>query len=735
MIRAATPLTILLFAAFALLLISVLSVPIIKQITLATYNDVSYGVFGYCIGDQCSPISIGYNPDTALNGKKIDFTLPTNARHSLSSLLIIHPIAAALTLVLMILAACSHLHGPSHNPKYLLATLLFALPTFLTTLLAFLVDILLFIPHLQWGGWLVLAATICILTAGIMTCAMRRTVVSRAAQKARIAVNAEMNGSIYREEQAAQIAASYGNNSSTPVPAVPNREPKLPEFATFDVNRKTSSEGDRVPLNPRNQSPQPKSDLPPFPNPNAPGGFDPMVPRHPTPGGSEFNPSLNRQRSNHTMNSDGFGSAPSFDRNRTPPIPPMMDGRGGYPPRGGPMRGRGGPGMGPRGGGFGPPRGGMGPRGGPGMGPRGGGPFRGRGGPNGFYVGGPNGSLNSMEERPYIGPGPPPVFMPGGPRSDFDRGGFDAPDNMYGPPPRRPTNEMPPFDQGGPYGPPPRRPTNDIPPNDMPYGQPENTRYASPPPPLPQNNNNRYDAYEMDTVPMASDAVVGLAVAQPGPGRTPSPIMQSPTSRYSQEDYVPPRTAWAAAGKDPHPGDNAPVELPVELPTNNSPQIPQSSSPTRRRPSQDYYEDVEPRFDRPANNNNLPSALTAGYAPPTMAIAEYPPDARETQIPPNREPQANTNNNPVYQDPSGSYEELQPGQRSPAMSTSSHFTSISQRGVNPRWPGDTQGAPSGGSSSRRPGRQAQDTILAGNPDFELPGSRGGRGGRRGGFGY
>ncbi|KAF3077729.1 regulator of ime2, partial [Orbilia oligospora] len=62
MIRAATPLTILLFAAFALLLISVISVPIIKPITLATYGDVSYGVFGYCVGNQCSPIEIGYNP-------------------------------------------------------------------------------------------------------------------------------------------------------------------------------------------------------------------------------------------------------------------------------------------------------------------------------------------------------------------------------------------------------------------------------------------------------------------------------------------------------------------------------------------------------------------------------------------------------------------------------------------------------------------------------------------------
>ncbi|KAF3923014.1 hypothetical protein ABW20_dc0103807 [Dactylellina cionopaga] len=782
MIRAATPLTILLFAAFALLLVSILSVPIIKPITLATYQDVSYGVFGYCVKDSCSPIEIGYNPDTALKDpSKTDFTLPSNARHSLSSLLIIHPIAAAFTLVLMILAACSHLHGPSNNPKYLLATLLFALPTFLVTLLAFLVDILLFIPHLQWGGWLVLAATICILTAGIMTCAMRRTVVSRAAQKARIAVNAEMNGEIYREQQAATIAASYGNNNSTSaVGSAPLREPKLPEFATFDVSRKISTDNDRTPLNPRGQTPQPQNDLPVFPNPTGPGGFDPNVPRHPTPGGSEFNSSLNRQRSNHTMNSDGFGSAPSFDnRNGTPPVPPVMmggGGRGGYPPRGG-MRGRGGPGMGPRGGGFGPPRGGMGPRGGPGMGPgpRGGGAFRGRGGPNGFYVGGPNGSMNSVEERPYIGPGPPPIFMrPGDPGSDFDRRpgpGFES-ENMYGPPPRRPTDEMQPpldqrgqygppprrptnenpVDQGGPYGPPPRRPTNEAP-VDLSFVHPENPRYASPPP-IPPQNSNRYDAYEMDAAPIMQLDPAGMAaVGGPhGQLRTPSPALQSPASKYSQEEYVPPRAAWSAT-KEPSRGDaeNAPVELPVELPTTASPQIPQTTSPTRPRRSQDYYEDIDPRFEQPTTSNPLPAALTPGYiAPPTMAIAEYPPGARGEDrpvAPPPREPRGNSSVNSskktpetinVYPNPSGSYEELQPGQRSPAMSTSSHFTSISQRGVNPRWPGDGGPPPphggQPGNSSRRPPRQPDAIIFANNPDFELP-TRGTKGGRRGGFGY
>ena len=182
------------------------------------------------------------------------FTLPNNARHSLSNLLIVHPIACAMSLILFVLAACSHLHKPSHSPFYLLCTLLFSLPTFLVALLAFLVDILLFVPHLAFGGWLVLAATVCIAVAGVITCAMRRTVVSREARKRRIAENAEMNGAAYREEQDA-IRATYPQQPqqpqatlpSTGLSRTPSREPKIPEFATFNVEGR-SPDGERIPL-------------------------------------------------------------------------------------------------------------------------------------------------------------------------------------------------------------------------------------------------------------------------------------------------------------------------------------------------------------------------------------------------------------------------------------------------------------------------------------------------------
>lgn len=60
LLRPATPLSILFLAAFALLLLSTISTPIIKAIPLAEFDGVTYGVFGYCEGDSCSSMGIGY---------------------------------------------------------------------------------------------------------------------------------------------------------------------------------------------------------------------------------------------------------------------------------------------------------------------------------------------------------------------------------------------------------------------------------------------------------------------------------------------------------------------------------------------------------------------------------------------------------------------------------------------------------------------------------------------------
>jgi len=193
--RAATPATVFLLAAFVLLLLSVISVPITKTIALGSFNGVTFGVFGFCINGNCSPVQLGYNPgsiffflllayeDQAIQtassssssskrwietqplvrrqNNNSNFSLPPSARSGLSNILIVHVIACALTLVALILCLVAHIRSPSHSVRFLLAIFIIGILTTILTLLSFLVDLLVFVPHFAIGTWIVLAATIC----------------------------------------------------------------------------------------------------------------------------------------------------------------------------------------------------------------------------------------------------------------------------------------------------------------------------------------------------------------------------------------------------------------------------------------------------------------------------------------------------------------------------------------------------------------------------------------------
>lgn len=167
--------------------------------------------------------------------------------------------------------------------------------------------------------------------------------------------------------------------------------------------------------------------------------------------------------------------------------------------------------------------------------------------------------------------------------------------------------------------------------------------------------------------------------------------------------YIPPRQAWGAGAQ----GRSSPlssVPQAAELPN-------PTHAPNRRESSDNYYEDVDPRFaDNPPNTNSLmPAALSTGYAANNSS-----------------------GNLQTVGGLDGSYEDLQAGQRSPAESDRSNFTSVSQRGINPRWqPGQGYGPP---MPNRRPvnrPEQQRDLLLNSNPDFMLPGNRGGRAGPQG----
>ena len=182
--------------------------------------------------------------------------------------------------------------------------------------------------------------------------------------------------------------------------------------------------------------------------------------------------------------------------------------------------------------------------------------------------------------------------------------------------------------------------------------------------------------------------------------------------------YTAPRSGWVPPTTNTIP--------PAELPTAMS-----HAGSTRARPhrvnsggSDIYYEDVDPRFaEHPEPLPQQPQPMIPQLLHPGgTTYHDISPGSSGLQ------PHALT----------GSYEDL-PGARSPAESETSNFTSVSQRGVNPNWrPGF--GGEFNSLAPRKPVPQQtsmrRDVLLAGNPDFEIPGmgppGRRARGGMRGG---
>lgn len=378
-----------------------------------------------------------------------------------------------MTLICFGLSVAAHFHSPAHSPRYLLALLIFTFPTLLVSLLAFLVDILLFVPHVGWGGWIVLGATIIIVASGIVTCAMRRTLVSRKARKRRIAENDEMNGQTYYANRAnATVTTEYPKAESPPPLSGETMTAggRANDNAAYFDSSKNSPNDDMVPLNQRNPSLKTVSSA---------GGN----------GSDTMNPP-NRGPSGRRQPMDQYG-------NPVPPMPNdgfvMMNGapRG----RGGPFRGRGGP---PRGGQFGGP----GPRGG-GYGPRGG--MRGPPPPgwNGNGRGGRSQNGPPMQGPPMGRGAPPP--------------GYNN-NNIY--------SQVPPQRDQSPYGRAP--PPGSMP--SMPIGQAieMDNRTGTPP--------TNYGLRESDGDVAGMLALQqGAGFPAGAPQRRPSEGVMSPTSEYSTE--------------------------------------------------------------------------------------------------------------------------------------------------------------------------------------------------------
>lgn len=275
--------------------------------------------------------------------------------------------AAVLVLAMLILAAASHFHSPSHSARFLLALFVFTIITFLVCLASFLVDVLLFIPNLAWGSYIVLASTILVAISGIVICAMRRSLISRKNRRKMIAENAEMNGENFYNREAASKPVNFMGPTAIPLTTGTNvssggTADNLPAFATFEDQKKDDQVSDeRIPLTQKTSAGAPPSSSNSIPHPNesvgmggAPGPSavdrygNPMNP--PVNGyGASRGPSMDSMRSRGAYRGRGYGA-----------------GRGGYDMYGAPMRGRGGYGPPPRGGYRGrglapPPRGAYGP--------------------------------------------------------------------------------------------------------------------------------------------------------------------------------------------------------------------------------------------------------------------------------------------------------------------------------------------------------------------------------------
>lgn len=271
----------------------------------------------------------------------------------------------------------------------------------LVCLLAFLVDVLLFVPHMAFGSYFVLAATILVALGTLVSCAMRRTVVNRKARKKRIAENAEMSGENFYNRQAKEATAPVSAQPTMPVVSGANAgNDKLPAFASFEKKIEDGSE-ERIPLTARSPS-EPRNG--PMEVNNAEAAYNGPVgpgPRR-APSRDQFGNPINAPPDAYGMRRPSVDSQRSRGRGGMAPR-----GRGGYgAPRGGAYGGGYGPGPGR--GGYGPPgRGGYGPpqgRGGYGPPPRGyGGPMmRGGGRPP------PPPSYNAGPSGPYDQRGGPP---------------------------------------------------------------------------------------------------------------------------------------------------------------------------------------------------------------------------------------------------------------------------------------------------------------------------------------
>lgn len=424
------------------------------------------------------------------------------------------------------MAVAAHFRGPSHSSRYLLILFLLIVLTFAISLGAFIIDILLFIPHLAFGSYLVLAATIIMAICGVVSFAMRRTIVGRKTRQQRIAENAEMSGENYYAREGGKPPSPSIAASHPTVPMVSGANSgfndSLPAFATFENQKKDDAVSDeRVPLtHQRSPSEGTPSRMAGEAIPYGPPARSASRDRYGNPiNGPPDGHGLAHGSSYERMNARGRGDmGPGGYRGGRGGY-----GRGGYDNYGAPSRGRGG---------YGPPpgRGGYGPRGGRG----------------GYGTPPPRGAYGAGGMRG--GRTPPP-------------GQHGEPHDMRGPPEAHQAYGaygQPPSDANGSYGPSSlaSASASNVNAGYAAYNPDTSLPRAESPPPVPSNERGgpMGEAIEMEAAPIHgsdnygqygqlrdSDAdVAGMVGLQQGHGPERHMTYMSDGSKYSNDEFVMP---------------------------------------------------------------------------------------------------------------------------------------------------------------------------------------------------
>lgn len=239
MYKALLALLILCTVCWVIQLLPVISVPLTSHrgnIYLSHFENVKFGVFGICdtkIG-KCSSPKIGYpssnssfyNLTNDVSTSYSGVVLPSYVRYTISKLLVVHVVAfcfSSLLLIVMFILytleswdrielrkrreELNHLRNERQEEEhghvefddegetnmdtiefhkeerdlgpYLNIMLILTIFSVLTTLLAFLADILLFVPRLSYLGWMQLLPIVSMALITSMLCFIKRSISSR----------------------------------------------------------------------------------------------------------------------------------------------------------------------------------------------------------------------------------------------------------------------------------------------------------------------------------------------------------------------------------------------------------------------------------------------------------------------------------------------------------------------------------------------------------------------------